>query len=250
MTEYAEVATSDYLSNLEKWHRDTSWICYGKRRSFSVYEIAACAYGNEEGSVLKPGEKTKKDVYQRLIPYIVCGGRIPQDIVNQLFIRACRYNAFDNKSNNWQRVVNCACGMIRKRIIETKGECTMSLDKESHSRDYLYGRLLAVADVAEASTYTKEESRPTNAKRFFEAFSNHPYQTWDVIYKSLRPYLDRMGRGGSVRYERKINEITSMFEHDEFKNNSPLSPEFLHAYSCQVNELYGNKTDDNNKEEE
>ena len=106
MTEYAEVATSDYLSNLEKWHRDTSWICYGKRRSFSVYEIAACAYGNEEGSVLKPGEKTKKDVYQRLIPYIVCGGRIPQDIVNQLFIRACRYNAFDNKSNNWQRVVN------------------------------------------------------------------------------------------------------------------------------------------------
>lgn len=86
MTEYAEVATSDYLSNLEKWHRDTSWICYGKRRSFSVYEIAACAYGNEEGSVLKPGEKTKKDVYQRLIPYIVCGGRIPQDIVNQLFI--------------------------------------------------------------------------------------------------------------------------------------------------------------------
>lgn len=250
MTEYAEVATSDYLSNLEKWHRDTSWICYGKRCSFSVYEIAACAYGNEEGSVLKPGEKTKKDVYQRLIPYIVCGGRIPQDIVNQLFIRACRYNAFDNKSNNWQRVVNCACGMIRKRIIETKGECTMSLDKESRSRDYLYGRLLAVADVAETSTYTKEESRPTNAKRFFEAFSNHPYQTWNVIYKSLRPYLDRMGRGGSVRYERKINEITSMFEHDEFMNNSPLSPEFLHAYSCQVNELYGNKTDDNNKEEE
>lgn len=63
MTEYAEVATSDYLSNLEKWHRDTSWICYGKRRSFSVYEIAACAYGNEEGSVLKPGEKNKKKMF-------------------------------------------------------------------------------------------------------------------------------------------------------------------------------------------
>ncbi len=249
ITEYTELATSDYINNLTKWHDDTSWICYGKRRSFSVYEIAACTYGNEEGNMLKPGEKTKKDVYQRLIPYIVCGGRIPQDIVNQLFIRACRYNAFDNKSNNWQRVVNCACGMIRKRIIETKGECTMSLDKESHSRDYLYGRLLAVADVAEASTYDREDSRPTNAKRFFEAFSNHPYQTWDVIYKSLRPYLDRMGRGGSVRYERMINEITSMFEHDEFKDNSPLSPEFLHAYSCQVNELYTKKTNDNQEEE-
>lgn len=124
----------------------------------------------------------------------------------------------------------------------------MSLDKESHSRDYLYGRLLAVADVAEASTYDKEDSRPTNAKRFFEAFSNHPYQTWDVIYKSLRPYLDRMSRGGSIYYERMINEITSMFEHNEFKNNSPLSPEFLHAYSCQVNELYAKKTNDNKED--
>lgn len=247
ITEYAELATSDYISNLAKWHDDTSWICYGKRRSFSVYEIANCTYGNEEGNLLKAGEKTRKDVFQRLLPYIVGGGRIPRDMVNQLFMRACKYNSYDNESN-WKKVVNCACGMIRKRIIETKGECTMSLDKESHSRDYLYGRLLAVADVAEASTYDKEDSRPTNAKRFFEAFSNHPYQTWDVIYKSLRPYLDRMSRGGSIYYERIINEITSMFEHDEFKNNSPLSPEFLHAYSCQVNELYAKKTNDNKED--
>lgn len=247
ITEYSELATSDYISNLAKWHDDTSWICYGKRRSFSVYEIANCAYGNEEGNLLKAGEKTKKDVFQRLLPYIAGGGRIPKDIVSQLFIRACKYNSYDSE-NNWKKVVNCACGMIRKRIVETKGECTMSLDKESHSRDYLYGRLLAVADVAEASTYDREDSRPTNAKRFFEAFSNHPYQTWDVIYKSLRPYLDRMGRGGNVYYERMINEITSMFEHNEFKNNSPLSPEFLHAYSCQVNELYTKKTDDNKED--
>ncbi len=249
MTEYAEVATSDYLSNLEKWHRDTSWICYGKRHSFSVYEIAACAYGNEEGSVLKPGEKTKKDVYQRLIPYIVCGGRIPQDIVNQLFIRACRYNAFDNKSNNWQRVVNCACGMIRKRIIETKGECTMSLEKECYDRDYLYGRLLAVADYAEGSTYDDNENRPTNAKRLIEAFSNHPCETWKVLYLSLRPYLNRMNIGKRSYFERMINQITAMFPLDTYNDNSPLSSEFLHAYSCQMNDFFTKKTDDNKEEE-
>lgn len=249
MTEYAEVATSDYLSNLEKWHRDTSWICYGKRHSFSVYEIAACAYGNEEGSVLKPGEKTKKDVYQRLIPYIVCGGRIPQDIVNQLFIRACRYNAFDNKSNNWQRVVNCACGMIRKRIIETKGECTMSLEKECCDRDYLYGRLLAVADYAEGSTYDDNENRPTNAKRLIEAFSNHPCETWKVLYLSLRPYLNRMNIGKRSYFERMINQITAMFPLDTYNDNSPLSSEFLHAYSCQMNDFFTKKTDDNKEEE-
>ncbi len=245
ITEYAELATSDYISNLAKWHDDTSWICYGNRRSFSVYEIADCVYGIFDSNE----KKHRKEVLQRLIPYIVGGGRIPPDIVNQLFIRACRYNSFGEKNEkNWKKVVNCACGMIRKKIIETKGECTMALDKESHSRDYLYGRLLAVADVAEASTYSKEESRTTNAKRFFEAFSNHPSQTWEIIYKSLMPYLKRMNRGGSVYYERMINEITSMFEHDEFNNNSPLSPEFLHAYSCQVNELYTKKTDDNKED--
>lgn len=244
ITEYAELATSDYISNLAKWHDDTSWICYGKRRSFSVYEIADCVFGIFDGT----GKRHRKLILQQLLPYIVGGGRIPRDIVNQLFIRSCRYNSFGKEENDWKKTINCACGMIRKRIIETKGECTMSLDKESHSRDYLYGRLLAVADVAEASTYDKEDSRPTNAKRFFEAFSNHPYQTWDVIYKSLRPYLDRMSRGGSIYYERMINEITSMFEHNEFKNNSPLSPEFLHAYSCQVNELYAKKTNDNKED--
>lgn len=248
MTEYAELATSDYLSNLEKWHRDTSWICYGKRRSFSVYEITNCAYGNEEGNLLKTDEKIKKDVFQRLLPYIVCGGRIPQDIVNRIFIRACNCSSFNNE-NNWRKVVNCACGMIRKRIVETKGECAMSLENKCCDRDYLYGRLLAVADYAEGSTYDEKENRPTNAKRLFEAFSNHPCETWKVLCLSLRPYLNRMNIGRRVYFERLINQITAMFPLDEFNDNSPLSPEFLHAYSCQMNDLFNTKPN-NNKEED
>ena len=53
----------------------------------------------------------------------------------------------------------------------------MSLEKECCDRDYLYGRLLAVADYAEGSTYDDNENRPTNAKRLMEAFSNHPCET-------------------------------------------------------------------------
>ena len=29
-----------------------------------------------------------------------------------------------------------------------------------------------------------------------------------------------------------------MFEHQQFMDNSKLSPEYLHAYSCQLNEIY------------
>lgn len=245
ITEYAELATSDYISNLAKWHDDTSWICYGKRRSFSVYEIADCVYGIFDSNE----KKHRKEVLQRLIPYIVGGGRIPPDIVNQLFIRACRYNSFGEKNEkNWKKVVNCACGMIRKRIIETKGECAMSLEKECRDRDYLYGRLLAVADYAEGSTYDENENRPTNAKRLFEAFSNHPKETWLVIRLRLTPYLNRMNIGKRAYFERMINQITEMFPLDTYNDNSPLSSEFLHAYSCQMSELYSKKTNDNKED--
>ncbi|MGN0700186.1 MAG: type I-C CRISPR-associated protein Cas8c/Csd1, partial [Oscillospiraceae bacterium] len=144
---------------------------------------------------------------------------------------------------NHQRVLECACGMLRKQTIEEKGECKMALDTECRSRDYLYGRLLAVADAAEESTYDRESSRTTNAKRFFEAFSNRPCRTWGVIYNHLRPYFDRMPAGRRVYYERMIGEISEMFSREDFINNAPLKPEFLHAYSCQLNEIYRKKTD-------
>jgi CRISPR-associated protein Csd1 len=137
--------------------------------------------------------------------------------------------------------------MLRRQIIEKKGECTMALDTERRSRSYLYGRLLAVADRAESSTYDKDSARTTNARRFFEAFSNHPYTTWAVIFKNLRPYLDHMNEGSRIYYERLINEITELFDRESFSDNSPLTPEFLHAYSCQTNALFAKK--DNNKEE-
>lgn len=107
----------------------------------------------------------------------------------------------------------------------------MALDTESRSRDYLYGRLLAAADRAEESTYEKGSARPTNAVRFFEAFSNHPYTTWAVIRNNLNPYLERMSQQSRSYFKRVINEITELFDHQEFMDNSPLSPEFLHAYS-------------------
>ena len=126
----------------------------------------------------------------------------------------------------------------------------MALDHECTSRDYLFGRLLAVADVAEASTYGKDNSRPTNARRYFNAFANRPSTGWQTIYSRLDPYLKNMPEG-KRRYDTGlINQITEMFERDDFMDNSKLKPEFLHAYSCQVNELSpGNKDSHENKEE-
>lgn len=243
MTMYSELSTSDYLQNLSAWHISTSWVREkGAVRSFAMREIAKCAFGTEQGGKLECKSELEKETVQRLLPCAAEGRRIPRDIVRAVVARACRPSSYGEKYL-WKKVLECACGMYRKQVIEEKGECSMALDTECRSRDYLYGRLLAVADAAEESTYDKETARTTNAKRFFEAFSNRPYQTWSVIYKHLRPYFDRMPRGRRIFYESLIGEITEMFERDEFVNNSPLKPEFLHAYSCQINDFYHKKTD-------
>ena len=132
----------------------------------------------------------------------------------------------------------------------------MALDEKCTDRSYLYGRLLAVADAAESSTYESGEKRTTNAKRYFEAFSNRPCATWEIIRKRLCPYLekhDKMNRSmySENYYSNLINTITDMFEHDDFADNSKLDPIYLHAYSCQLKKIYGgNKKDDTNNEEE
>lgn len=114
----------------------------------------------------------------------------------------------------------------------------MALDENCTRRSYLYGRLLAVADAAESSTYEKDEKRTTNAQRYFETFSNRPYTTWDIIRKRLSPYLDGMKTQTRIYYENLINEITDKFEHEDFNVNSKLEPEYLHAYSCQLVKIY------------
>lgn len=249
MSMYSELMTSVYLANLKKWHDDTAWYKFGKTASFSMKEIANYAFGTEKGRFVECSPSVLKQTVQRLVPCAAEGRDIPQDIVRGLVGRACRPTSYDPKTSHWEAVLFCACGMLRRQTIERKGECTMALDTERRTRDYLYGRLLAVADRAESSTYDADSARTTNARRFFEAFSNHPCTTWVVIHNNLRPYLDRMKEGSRKFYDGLINDITNMMDVSEFSDNSPLAPEFLHAYSCQLNALYTKKTDDANKEE-
>ena len=124
----------------------------------------------------------------------------------------------------------------------------MALDKECTSRDYLYGRLLAVAEKAERSTYRKDEVRTTNASRFFNAFANRPASGWQTILSKLKPYLNKMDTKNRDFYTALIDEITFMFERDDFADNTKLKPEFLHAYSCQLNELNTPKTEKTEEE--
>lgn len=252
ITLYCELQSSDFLQRLETWHEQLAWNRFWSKKkqyyigSPSMREIAECAYGTEQGKYVHCTPEMLRETHSRLIPCILEGRKIPIDMVRMLVNKASNPLAYD-KFINWRKVMEVACCMIRKSIIEEKGVCEMGLDKNCTRRDYLYGRLLAVADKAERLTYGKDDAgRTTNAKRYFETFSNRPYQTWRIIWNRLAPYMEKLAKKSEKTgryYAKLINEITDQFDHDDFMDNSKLAPEFLHAYSCQMVELntYQNK---------
>ena len=74
------------------------------------------------------------------------------------------------------------------------------------------------------------------------------------VYSEIHPHditeeEIKAGITGQQHVERMINQITVMFPLDTYNDNSPLSSEFLHAYSCQMNDFFTKKTDDNKEEE-
>ena len=113
----------------------------------------------------------------------------------------------------------------------------MALEEERSSRDYLYGRLLAVAEKIESmALYIAKENRETTAARLMPRFIDRPFSTWRTIRISLRPYEARLNvkvPGLLNGYIELIDNISCKFSTDEFTQDSRLSGEFLLAYHCQ-----------------
>lgn len=259
---YSELQSSEFLENIEQWHMETAWYRYNGQKqctevnSFGLKEIVECAFGTEQDAYIKCKSELLTYHVCRLVPCVYEGRKLPQDIVRAIVQRAASPLKYV-KTYNWRKVLECACAMLRKFKLDNKEECIMGLDENCTERSYLYGRLLAVADMAEARTYAEGEYRTTNAKRYFVSFSNRPSTTWAIIRNKLSPYLKKLDRMNKANYpmsyyEKLMHEITRKFESGDFADNTKLDPIFLHGYSCQLMELYSSKkdTDDINNEED
>ena len=89
----------------------------------------------------------------------------------------------------WEKVLSVACALVNE-----KGADGVGLDNNIKDRSYLFGRLLAVADVLENTALRADEKkRITNAERYMSAFSQHPSRTWEIIQKAIQPYKARLG---------------------------------------------------------
>lgn len=117
----------------------------------------------------------------------------------------------------------------------------MPLDETRDTRDYLYGRLLAIADVLEERTLSNaEKNRPTNATRYMQQFSQRPFRTWKQIHELLIPYLMRQGDNASY-YKWLIGQVECLFDPEDFVSNKPLTGEYLLGYYCQRQKMWEKK---------
>ena len=120
----------------------------------------------------------------------------------------------------------------------------MALDENRKSRDYLYGRLLALADSLEQWALRKAgEDRQTTAARLMQRFADHPYTTWRTIELALSSYKARLGNK-SIKRQQMISQVMSMFDPNEFTIDKKLSGEFLLGYHCQREALWARDEED------
>ena len=240
---YRTLSGSDFLDRIEHWHESAAWYHtyhYSKELKKTIpfigapapAAIAEAAYGS------RLDDKLKKATIKRLLPCIVDGQPIPFDLVESTVRRAS--NRVGLEDWEWRKALSIACSLYRK-FQEGKEKYDMSLDETRTTRDYLYGRLLAIADVLEERALSDaEKNRPTNAARYMQQFSQHPFQTWKQIHDSLAPYLVRLG-GKAYYYKNLISEVTGLFDPEDFVNNKPLTGEYLLAYYCQRQKMWEKK---------
>lgn len=235
---FREFDIKQYFEQLAQWHMQTSWRQMrkkdGKWLEFygapSFYTIAHAAYGP------RPSDKVVKGVMERLTPCVLDGRKLPLDIVKSAIVRASNPQ-FYSESWEWEQALAVACALVKKTYEQEA--FTVALDTTCKDRDYLFGRMLAVADVLERRALGKDESRATNALRYMNAFQSNPLRTWTTIQGNLQPYQMKL-REKANYYTRLIDQIASEIPVEQF-NNEALSGKYLLGYYSQRQDLYTKK---------
>lgn len=239
---YRELAGSDFLKRIEDWHKTCCWIHdylsreiidtqTGKKRTMHIRfvgasapkDITEAAYGN------RVDDKLRKTTVERILPCIIDGQKLPRDLVESTVRRASNRVGLENWE--WNKALSIACALYKKYHEEE--DFDMALDESRNTRDYLYGRLLALADsIEEWALNDSGEKRQTNAARLMQRFADRPYNTWRTLELALGPYKARLGAKAAKRLQ-LISEVIAMFMPDDFITDKKLSGEFLLGYHCQ-----------------
>ncbi|WP_433945554.1 type I-C CRISPR-associated protein Cas8c/Csd1 [Paenibacillus sp. SN-8-1] len=230
-----------FLNRLQNWHESCSWLHRYRKDADNRYisfigapatrDIAFAAYGP------RASDKIIKDLMERMLPSIVDGRKIPVDIVRSAVQRAS--NPVGMEDWEWEKTLSITCALVNKTY-EKEG-LEVSLDIHNTNRDYLFGRMLAIADVLERRALGRDERRATNAIRYMNAFAQRPGRTWSIIQTNLQPYQARMGTDARY-YNSLLDEVGAQLKPEDY-TDKPLSGLYLLGFYSQRNDLYTSKKD-------
>lgn len=232
---YREFGGAEFLDRVEEWHARFSWPQnFSKLRRFTgapaPRDIAEAAYGPSVD------ERLRKACVERLLPCIVDGRMLPRNLVESCIRRVTQRPAM--KTWEWEKALGIACALFRGHQQQLKqGDYAMALEPDRHTRDYLFGRLLAIAErLEQRALFYGGEQRDTHAAKLMQRFADHPCATWRQIELALVPSRSRL-RGRSPGYlhwlEQEIDEIIGRFPDGDFTEDRKLTGEFLLGYHCQ-----------------
>jgi CRISPR-associated protein Csd1 len=237
---YRELMESEFFERLNRWHNNFAWIQnFGKEAHFvgapSPKDIAWAAHCTKlgESGRAEINEKLQKSVVERLLPCIIDGVPVPRDLILSSVRRVSNRVGLDRWE--WEKCLGIACSLYKGTNCERRYE--MALEEDRITRDYLYGRLLAVAEQIESmALFFAHERRDTTAARLMQRFSDRPFSTWKTIEDALVPYKARIQTKASGLldgYKELLDHIHDLFEGDDYVNDGRLSGEYLLGYHCQ-----------------
>lgn len=235
---YQKYGARQFLQNIAKWKTEACWLArHGKDWGVAVWspsliDIVKLVAGDKN-------DKLNKSMRERLIPCVVEGRRLPYDVVLSAVKKAVNPMHYESYWE-WNKVVSIACALLRKWQIERgNGEegYGMELNGRSEDRSYIFGQLLATAEMLERSALAigsgKDPVRNTAAEKYFVRFQRYPVETWNTIRNQLQPYVLKLQAAGKTFYIGRMDELT---ERLDFTKKEKLEPTFLQGYSCQMME--------------
>lgn len=253
---YRSMDVQTYFNRIIAWYEGMRLTRYYKQADHawnpSLKQLIEATYGT------KGSDKILKNALSRVIQAIFDGQALPKDMQRQLYVRASHPTSFKaDDSPNWQTVCRTTAAVWKHKA---KGRFKMGLDRQETDRSYLFGRLLAVADVVEQGVLDAKEKegghtsadhmrgskrRLTNARRYMSTFSQRPVTTWKHIYQQLqKAYLPQSKF--QFKAQKEFDQIMELLDSDEYVDQ-PLDGTFLLGFSHQRNAWFKKATE--NEEE-
>lgn len=241
---FRKMPASQLLNNLKKWEVNNAWEIYDIERQErlirppSVFETVMATYGLErDGKFDLDNGNFRKDLFQKLVTCVIDGLPVPKSYLVKLDINIRKRLSYRKR---WNNLLHVACGLMNN---EKEGTFNIMVDKNNTNRSYLFGRLLALYEIAEARTFDRDTQRVTNAEKFWTSYTNNPESIMQTLEEKIKPYekkLSLSNPGLAIKIKKEKREIMTLLDKYTMEEdvNKRLTYQFIYGYYSETNFIY------------